>query len=349
VSAALRRSGVARRVLLAWAVLGSLVVLAPPPAQAAVPTSRIEGANRFDTAANVSRAAFDRADVVHLVTGLDFPDALAASYAGGVVEGPVLLSAREAVPQRTLDELARLRARRVVLIGGTGTLAPSVEQQLRTGGYEVGRIAGATRFDTAAAVARTYGRQRVGTIQGQRAAVLVSGLAFADALAIGPVAAALDLPLLLTPPQRADSTVTRAVDDLGIRRLVIVGGRAAVSAEVERFYAERGLVVERLAGSSRMGTATVVADAAIERFGFTAARPLLARGNAYPDALAAGVLGGFQGAPILLTATPADLSAPTRGWLAAACPRVGSVRAIGGRGAVSDPVLREAGAAAGAC
>lgn len=336
-----------RLLALAAALVTALALLPLPGASAQegpdVTPARVEGETRVHTAANIATLTFQQADVAHIAFSGAFPDALTASFAAGSVDGPILLSPFEAVPEPTLDALEELDVQRVVLVGGPLALSEDVEEQLRDAGYEVDRISGADRYATAVAVAVHYGTEvGVGEIDGERAAVVASGEVFADALSVGPIAAALGLPLLLTPPTSTPDAVDDALAQLGIERIVVIGGTAAVSSDVVNAFQDAGYEVERWGGETRTDTARVVADQALARFGFTADLVLLARGDNFPDALAASIHGAVQRAPLLLTATPRTLSQFTIGWLRAACPHVDAIRALGGSAAVTTQALAEA-------
>jgi putative cell wall-binding protein len=336
-------------------VLALALLAAAPPALAQteddrVTPARVEGANRFETAANIARLTYSAATHAIIVTGQDFPDALAASYAAGQADGPLLLVARDMVPQVTWDVLSELGVTHITVVGGLGTISGDVERALMDAGYETVRAFGQNRYQTSAAVARAFAEEgRIGTVAGEPTAILASGEDYPDALAAGPLAAGAALPLFLTPHGQTTEAVNSAIADLGIRRLIIVGGEAAVSSAVEQAYRDAGYTVERIAGQHRMATAVLLADAALVRFGFSVDTVLLARGNDYPDALAASVHGAAIGAPILLAATPTTLSAVTEAWFQAACPHVDAVRALGGTAAVSESTLAEAIAAAESC
>jgi putative cell wall-binding protein len=342
-------------VAIAAAALAMALLPAPATGQEAddqVTSSRLAGADRFATAASIAAATFETADVAILATGERFPDALAASYAAGSEDGPVLLTTRADLPPATLDALRALQVGTVVLIGGAEAIGEEVESRLQEEGYDTERIHGADRFETAAAVATTYGAGLLPPLPLQEggSAILASGEDFPDALAAGPLAAAADLPLLLTPTDTPHEAVDAALADMGTGHLIVVGGTAAVSAAVTDHYESQGYEVSRLAGTTRTHTATIVADHLIEHVeGFSREAVLLARGDDFPDALAAGIHGAVVGAPILLTDSPASLSTPTRGWLAAGCPEVRAIHALGGGGAVTDLTLRSAVGAAMAC
>jgi putative cell wall-binding protein len=332
---------------LAVALLSTAATATSDPSQY-VP-SRIRGASRFHTAANIATQAFDQADVAHLATGTSYPDALAGSFAAGSVDGPLLLSARDRLPRPTREALAALSVERVVIIGGTAAISQNVADELADAGYATDRVDGANRFQTASSVARRYGRQQVGTVDGQRVAILATGAHFADALAAGPIAASARVPLLLTPRDRPADSVTTALGRLDIDKILLLGGSQAISPDVAGFYRDRGYDVERIGGPTLMDTAGLVADTAIADFNFTPHQVLLARGDAYPDALAASVYGATTGSPVMLSATSTELSGPTSQWLTRHCPDVGWVTALGGVNAISQDVRPQAADAANAC
>lgn len=337
---------------LAIAALAPGAASAQPVEEVGVGASRLAGSDRYGTAMRVATATFESAEVAILAAGHDFADALAASYAGGVAQAPVLLAGRDRLPDRTAITLQRLDTQRVVLVGGRAALDPSLAAQLESRGLQVERVAGADRYATAAAVAARWGGpDTVGTLEGQRTALLASGAGFADALAAGAVAAGARLPLLLTTPEPSPATTIAAdaMASLDIQRVVIVGGTDAVSPAVADRLADRGLAVERWAGQGRLRTARTVAANAVADLGFDAQPAVLARGGAFPDALAASVHAGTADAPVLLTAGPHALGSPGRQWLGDHCGDATTVRAVGGRQAVASPVLNAAAEAIEAC
>jgi putative cell wall-binding protein len=337
-----------RPARLAAATAVVLGLLAAPAQAGSVAAERIAGETRYHTAAKVALATFQRAGVALLVTGEDFPDALAASFAAGRVSGPVLLTTRDSLPVPTWQALDALAVQTVVVIGGPAVISSLVIEELQTRGYATERIAGSNRYATSAAVATHYGAI-VGTLEGSPTALLASAAAFPDALAAGPIAAALHFPLLLTPAERTEDAVDAALDALEIGRILIVGGEVAVSSWVEEQYRQRGFDVERISGRNRMETARAVASMARDRLGWDMALQVLARGDTYPDALVGSIHAARSTAPILLTAAPAILSAETASWLGENCPHVAVVRALGGPAAVSDETLGDAVDAAAWC
>ncbi|WP_345711202.1 cell wall-binding repeat-containing protein, partial [Kineococcus glutinatus] len=142
----------------------ALATGADPAADAATtapPTvERIAGADRYATAAALSRQAFgDRPGrAVFLVGGSSVPDALVAAPAAAAVSAPLLLTNGQDLSPATAAELQRLQPSVVHVIGGPGDVSGVVEAQLRAllPAARVQRTAGADRHETAVLVARQF-------------------------------------------------------------------------------------------------------------------------------------------------------------------------------------------------
>ncbi|GAA3907232.1 cell wall-binding repeat-containing protein [Microbacterium invictum] len=92
--------------------------------------SRLAGADRYATAAAVSKATFGAGvRVAYIANGSTFPDALSGAAAAGVVGGPVLLTADSSLPGSVASELARLKPAKIVVLGGPGAVSETVVAQ----------------------------------------------------------------------------------------------------------------------------------------------------------------------------------------------------------------------------
>lgn len=218
--------------------------------------TRVAGANRYATATALAQQASPAGvDTVWLTSGVTAPDALSAGAAAASQGGALLLTARQALPQATIDALRVLSPRRAVVVGGTAAVSDDVVGQLQSLVDEVSRIGGADRYATAAAVARAAFPQ-------PSAALITTGRVWADALAATPLAASLEAPVLLVPRRcvPADAAETLA----GVQRIVIAGGPAAVSPRVDDLAACRdeiaGVTTDDLGPSWRPGCPVEPAD-----------------------------------------------------------------------------------------
>lgn len=94
-------------------IVGGVAVVSPAIESAlrayAGSVTRLSGANRYATAAAISKATFPTgAPTIFITTGSNFPDALAGSAAAGSIGAPVLLSAARSLPAPTVSEIQRI-------------------------------------------------------------------------------------------------------------------------------------------------------------------------------------------------------------------------------------------------
>ena len=318
-----------RRVERSWSFLASPVAV-----------RRLAGANRVETAAAVAVDILDgtRASAAVLARADRFPDALAGVSLAAVLGAPLLLtgpSGLDAVTARTLRDHVRPEGT-VHLLGGPAALAPGVAGAVEALGLRARRLAGATRYETAAAVADELVRVRGEPPTG---VVLASGEAFADALTGSVPAAMRGWPVLLTPSDELADVTGRwlaAQASTGLQRVEVVGGPAAVAEEVAvaatRVAGE--VTMRRTGGEDRYDTATLVAD---RFFGETDALAL-ANGRDFPDGLSGGVLAAVREMPLLLTSMRLP-EGPTRRMAAGA---VADLVVFGGPNAVGERAVTDA-------
>lgn len=316
--------------------------------------TRLAGNDRYATAQQVAVQTFGTSDNVVVASGETFPDALAAAYAAGLGTAPILLTAKDSLPDSTSTALTTLKAKNALIVGGTSAVSDAVKKAIESKGLNTTRVAGADRYDTAAQVARSGGASVVGKSGGPvppatPTAIVVSGEKFPDALASGAMSDAQRFPILLTP-QAGLATPTKAFlgdANFGIKTVFIIGGTGAVSQSVEDEIKAMGITVSRLAGNDRSETATKVADYEIKNFSFVTSHVDMARGDGFADALAGGPHGGKAKAPLLLTQDANTLGSSTKTWLTANSKTLKDGHIFGGTSAVSQSVETEGETAAG--
>lgn len=197
-------------------------------------TRRIAGSNRFATAAEISRAAFEAgSDVAFVASGHDFRDALAATPAAAAFTAPLLLTAPTALPAATEEELGRLTPERIVVVGDTADVSDAVVARLRDLAPDVIRIGDPDDEVTSAEVSRA-------TFTSSDIAFVATSVAFADGLTGGAFAGAIPAPLMLVSQDRVSDAVKCELVRLGVQSIVVLGGPAAISdrvvAELEAGY-----------------------------------------------------------------------------------------------------------------
>jgi putative cell wall-binding protein len=337
----------------AWAIAAAttaMLAIAFVPASRATPSfsfTRLAGADRYATAAAIAVDTFGTSPVAVLTTGERFPDALSGAYVAGLSRAPILLTQQATLPAATAQALETMRTAHVIIVGGTDAVSEAVEADLQSRRLTTERIAGGDRYSTAAAAGMRAGALGPGSIGGSRTAIVASGENFPDALAAGPLSYGDRLPILLTPKATLATSTSDALSSLAIEQVLLPGGTAAVSADVQRAIEAMGIAVVRFPGADRTDTAVRLADWSIANAAFSTAHANLARGNDFADALAGGPHAGSDGpAPILLARDPSALGATTRGWFAARASTLTGGHIFGGTAAVSQAAENDAVAAA---
>ncbi len=251
---------------------------------------RLAGADRFGTAVAVSMNAYqDTAPVVYLTNGVNFPDALSTGPVAARQGGPVLLSKWDQVPDATIAEIERLSPKKIVLVGGTSALAPSVEKWANSLAEQVVRIAGSDRFDTSRRLAEESFTAPVSTVY------LATGRDYPDALSAGAAAATAGGPVLLVDgdADRLDAATAATLAKLAPGKLVIAGGPSAVSDGILAQAKSMVPASSRVAGMDRFETSAAIGDT----FG-AAKHGYVASGWNFPDALVGSALAGRNGEPL---------------------------------------------------
>ena len=293
--------------------------------------TRVAGVDRYETAAAISATSFSPGvPVAFVATGANFPDALAAGPAAAISNGPVLLTRASVLPTATREELVRLQPRRIVVLGGAGAVSNGVLADLRRYSPSVGRVAGADRYATAAAISLAYFRSvPVGV------AYVATGGNFPDALAGGAVAGRDEGPVLLTRPTVLSDATREELRRLRPGRIIVLGGPSVVSDAVVAELRAYGSNISRLSGGDRYATAAAISSASYT----SAARVYIATGTSFPDGLAAAPVAGRYAAPLLLTA-PNQLPSATAAELRRLKPH--EVIVLGSTGAIAETVLDQA-------
>jgi len=144
--------------------------------------------------------------------------------------------------------------------------------------------------------------------------------------------------VLLVTRDDVPAVTTAELERLAPRRLVLLGGTDAVSAEVQRRLADVA-PVERLGGPDRFATAALVSQ---ETFPDGADVAYVATGAAFPDALAGSAAAAAEGGPVLLV-TRDSVPQETEQELARLEPS--RVVVLGGPDAVSEATADQLAAA----
>lgn len=258
----------------------------------------LKGDDRYETAVSISKASHTSSDTVILAYGLNYADALAGVPLAAKLDAPILLTAKDSLPAQTLAEIKRLRANNVLILGGTSAISSKVEKILKNNKLHTQRIAGKTRFGTAAAIAQRLNSKPTEVF-------FVYGMNYADALSIGSAAAISKAPIIyLNKSGNIDAETAKYLAALKkkgcVKNAYVIGGKSVItdSMKVKAAKALGLKQVKRVSGENRFLTCAAVNkkfDHLLSSKGLC-----VATGMDFPDALAGGVFAARSKAPLFL-------------------------------------------------
>ncbi|MBT2694448.1 cell wall-binding repeat-containing protein [Bacillus sp. ISL-55] len=256
--------------------------------------SRISGANRFETAVAISQEGWTTADTVVLAKGYDFPDALAGTPLAHQLNAPMLLTRDNLLPDVTKDEITRLKAKNVILLGSTGAINAEVEQKLKSMGLNVERYGGKNRFETAIKIAEKL------PVKGDTA-VLAYGYNFPDALSIAAYAAKNNFPIFLTRESELSPSTEQELKKY--KHTIVVGSESVVNSTLFSKLNDP----KRYGGKNRYETNAMI----VNQLPLGTEKAYIAFGYEFADALTGAVLAAKNNSSLLLSNTD-NIPEPTR-------------------------------------
>lgn len=148
------------KLILASIAFAGMLFSASPAVAQVVPSSRIAGETRFETAIAVSQQMYPKANTApgaFIARSDDPADSITlAPLAKQWGNQPVLITQKDSLHPGTKAELKRLIrvGGAITIVGGPNAVSPKVEQELGFLGFHVQRIAGANRSATAVEIAK---------------------------------------------------------------------------------------------------------------------------------------------------------------------------------------------------
>lgn len=229
------------------------------------------GRDRYETALRLAehfvheRGGLASISTVIVASGESLADGAVTAGLAGYLTAPVLLTRPDDLPEGVADFIDHHNVSSVIVVGGASSVSKRVLDEISALEVEPGvrRLAGADRFATAAAVAAHFDSGSTWCATDDVAALLVNGSdeRLAEAIAIGPLAYARELPVLLSRRNELPEAAAKYLRDRRIERVVIVGGTAVVSDAVVSALLEAGVdEVERVAAAAAASAETAMAE-----------------------------------------------------------------------------------------
>ena len=295
-------------------------------------SSRLGGADRYETSAQISQNGWaNGSDYVVLASGEGYADALCAAPIAKKYNAPILLTSSKTLNSTIKSEIKRLKAKNIIEIGGTASISSNIEDQLENDmSLNVTRLGGTDRYETSANVAR-----ELGDVSDM---VLTSGLGYADALSIAPIAASKGYPILLTPKNSVTNSVKSYIDShrSDSTKVYVVGGSGVIPESTLSSVPNP----MRIFGQNRYETNVSVIEffkTDLNLDNVYIARGEGPNGNEFADALSASALAAKTNAPVVLTED--DIKDSTQKFIEDNVDASANIVAVGGQASVSDYLL----------
>lgn len=278
--------------LVAGCVLGNLTTV---DAAENVSSDTLKGNGRWETAIEISKKGWTKANEAVIVNDNSLADALTATPFAEAKDAPILLTQNNKLDDRTKAELKRLGVTKVYLIGGENSLNKSVESALNSEKISTDRIWGNTRYETSLELAK-----RIDDIKKVSEISVVNGeKSIVDAISIAPVAADKDMPILLASPSKGTEVADKFIAEKSIKSSYVIGGTNSVSNEV----ANKLPNATRVEGIDRNETNAKVIETFYtekELKNVYVAKNGMTKEDELIDGLAVGVLAAKNDSPVLL-------------------------------------------------
>ena len=165
-------------------------------------------------------------------------------------------------------------------------------------------------------------------------AVVATNKGYHDALSASGLAGLLKAPVMLTEKESLSSVTKKLLKNKKVKKVIVVGGTAAVSAQTEKQIRALGVSVKRVAGSTAAATAVKVYKEGLKHGGW-GKNAVVATSKSFQDALSIAPFAYAKKAPIFLT----DLNKTSvRASVVASIKKGGFTRTVvvGGEQAVSS-------------
>lgn len=186
-----------------------------------------KGADRYATNAEIIKE-FKDADTCIIASGENFADSLSIGAYATKNGYPIVLVQKNKINDVTKQALKDSKIKKCYIVGGENSVSKSLEKELP---QVIERIAGNDRYETSLKIADKFYKDAEG-------AYLASGEVFADSLAINPIAAKFNVPLILTPKDKLPQKTLEYLDNSKIVQIAIIGGEKTVSKQIQQELAK---------------------------------------------------------------------------------------------------------------
>ncbi|MBS5776740.1 MAG: cell wall-binding repeat-containing protein [Finegoldia magna] len=258
------------------ALVAAMIVPAGVSNAGSEQVTRISGKDRIQTSVEISKSAYTTSENVVLASGFNFADALSAGQLASALNAPLLLSSQNKLDSQTKNEIERLKAKKVYVVGGDNAISKNgVDTTLKSENINVTRLEGQDRYSTSQKV-----MEKTKEIINPEYLLIASGKNFPDALAATSFFVNHKSVMVLSDGVTYPQSNLQEIAIGGVNQLPLKGFKG-----------------KRVSGKDRYETALKIAKISFDKNN----NAILASGQVFADSLSAVSLTKKHNAPIVLT------------------------------------------------
>ncbi|HFL3696689.1 TPA: cell wall-binding repeat-containing protein [Clostridioides difficile] len=203
----------------------------------------IQAQNNVETAINISKHGWNSSTNIILIKDKSLADSLAVTPLAKALDAPILITDKDSIPESTLNEISRLEAKNITLIGGLNSISDSVVNILKNKGLTVDRIGGTDRQDTSLQIAN-----KLNSIKAVKSVAVTDGYkGLVDASSVSAPAAKNNIAILFSDKTLKEDT--KQFINKNSQKNYVIGGTSTVDDSISK-----NLNATRLSGNDRKDT-----------------------------------------------------------------------------------------------
>lgn len=203
----------------------------------------IQAQNNVDTAISISKHGWNSTTNIILIKDKALADSLAVTPLAKALDAPILITDKDSIPESTLNEISRLGAKNITLIGGLNSISDSVVNTLKNKGLTVDRIGGSDRQDTSLQIAKKLND----ITKISKVAVADGYKGLADASSVSAPAAKNNMAILFSDKTLKEDA--KQFINKNSQKNYVIGGTSTVDDSISK-----NLNATRLSGNDRKDT-----------------------------------------------------------------------------------------------
>lgn len=295
-------------------------------------SNRLWGQDRYQTSAAISKEGWTNSEYVVIASGEDYADALCAAPLAKKYNAPILLTESATLNDNVKQEIKRLNAKHVFIIGKYASVSQKTENEIKSLVGDIKRLGGNDRYETSVIVAKEL--ENINEI------TVTSGYGFADALSIASIAAQEGMPILLTDKDQLPEVVKNYIQEnsVNIKNSYIIGGQGVISDNTAQQVSKTSV---RLYGQDRFETNLNVMKYFKQDLQFDNLYVVQAdgpTGNEFADALSGSALSAKTSSPVILTYKTIPSAAES--FIKENIETKSNIIALGGVAAVPESIVK---------